>query len=747
MSTKIIHEILLFIKKYILWLMVILLFLLPQIMMGKTYSAGGDDMRLYYVFPEKYLTNYTFNISSDNTLAGAQTGYNSVAYFAPILAIIFLFKKIFWFLNVQSFIYGLNMSLGFLGMYCFISLWTRGKRNVLRPINIMSSLLYIFSPYLINTFYKHQLMGIYLISIVPWVFYLFIKGVRENKIELGIISVIIYSIFSATVNTLPYSAAFFYTSIPLLFITFLKYKKTFILHSIAVFISFITINMYWIFHEVYQQMISSSASSVFNQFSSPEFIRDNERIILGVSKLFSPINQITGQMIMGKLTTLPAGVYLGLIFTFLIVLAGIYVRKNNKLNSFYYLSLISFLISWYLFSPNMGNWGPQFFVFLNKIVPFFGMFRNMFDKFALSVAFFYSLIIVISLEIIILWKNTILIRRLIFTLLFITIIINVYSYIKLFKTPEIEHSKFSGEFNKDFNDLANFLALSTDQSRILWIPLNSPTYVNIEDTKSNFYSGLSPLRELANKSDYAGRFSFMLPNNIFFGDELIFDLLESKKYLEMGEIFQKMNVGYVILDNHQVPDYFKDYYFDPGQKILNPQNNDFKNELIGEKIGDFGTRYSLYKINSKYRNDKIYISTEKSNYLMESKVNYIKINSNEYRLSISNIREEKELIFLEPYSVGWTPKLSNGNSNMNANFPHGMIFDYANSWTIDPNFIKNNYPKEFYSVNEDQSINLNLVLSFYPSKYNKYIYGVSIISTLFLSLFVILKIKNRNLSH
>lgn len=48
---------------------------------------------------------------------------------------------------------------------------------------------------------------------------------------------------------------------------------------------------------------------------------------------------------------------------------------------------------------------------------------------------------------------------------------------------------------------------------------------------------------------------------------------------------------------------------------------------------------------------------------------------------------------------------------------HTKVYDYANEWTIDPEYIKANYPKEYYKENPDWSIDIRLTLYFKPQSY------------------------------
>src|SRR5258708_6568423 len=106
----------------LLFFIAFLLLLIPFVLWGNTYLVGGDDTKLYYIFPLEFLSHYTFNIVSDNTLGGAMTGYASVAYFAPLFFIFYLFKLV-PFVSTQMLLYGLNLAVGFLAFYKVIGLW------------------------------------------------------------------------------------------------------------------------------------------------------------------------------------------------------------------------------------------------------------------------------------------------------------------------------------------------------------------------------------------------------------------------------------------------------------------------------------------------------------------------------------------------------------------------------------------------------------------------------------------------
>jgi hypothetical protein len=48
---------------------------------------------------------------------------------------------------------------------------------------------------------------------------------------------------------------------------------------------------------------------------------------------------------------------------------------------------------------------------------------------------------------------------------------------------------------------------------------------------------------------------------------------------------------------------------------------------------------------------------------------------------------------------------------------HTMVYDYANQWTIDPEYIRANYSKDYYKENPDGSIDVRMTLYFLPQSY------------------------------
>ncbi len=142
------------------------------------------------------------------------------------------------------------------------------------------------------------------------------------------------------------------------------------------------------------------------------------------------------------------------------------------------------------------------------------------------------------------------------------------------------------------------------------------------------------------------------------------------------------------------------------------------------------------------------------------------INPTKYKLYIKNIKSSQNLSFLESFHKGWKFYLRTNPTNSwckpmeyyentqttecehTQKFfegeelsylwkkpifdnTHELIFDYANGWTINPGYIKQNFSKEYYRENPDGSIDVELTLYFKPQSY--FYLGLFISGTTFLA--------------
>lgn len=736
-------------RKVIFILIILALGITPLLTQGSLYFMGGDDMRLYYLYPREYIQNLLLNIVTDNTIGGGNTGYYPATHPIPLVLLMLIVKTIIP-ANTQFVMYGLNWVLAFIFFYLLLGLWIEKKSKINFFIKITASLFYIFSPFLIKNLYKHQMIVLYLIAAAPGILYFFIKSVRKRNVLYVFTSCLIFSILSTNLSSFPWAIPIAITSFPILFHEFWKSKKIFILNAFLFGLCYVLLNFSWIFHLINLSVHNTGLINAIGTYSSPEFIKANIAGILGTTTLFSPLSGVINQLDTGLSSKLTFVSYANLLFISIIVWAGVFIHKekNKILVTGYVLSLLSLLISWFLMAPNFGRWGPELFVWLSLHIPFFTMFRNMFDKFALTTAFYYALTLGIGLSILTERFTNKTFHLVIGYCLIILVLINGYPLF-LNRTEHVGvQAKLTGVFNDDFTSLADYILKLKNPSRVLWLPLNYPTEVNVEDKfiPGHYYSGQSPLRLVSNRQDYSGQFSFITSTNIAIGDT-IFPMIRDKKYAEFGHLVQLLNARYVILDKQVLPESMTEYlYGGESRAVLKWQTQEFINSLLGKKIQDFGKRYTLYEINKKYDNDRIYLTEDYDKFPNNlPNINYEKVSDSLYKIKLTKINKLQKFVFLDAYYSDWTlyaegPKLMPYLKGKNV-----PVQGFANGWEINPAEIKNNFSKDYYTVNTDESLNINFTLYFEPNKFNKPIRIVSIISFIVFGLSqVFLLVKHKN---
>jgi hypothetical protein len=717
----------------VLGLLFLSFLLFPMILMGKLYYVGGDDTRLYYLFPKEFINNFAVNIISDNAIGGANTGYGTAAHFIPFVFVIEILKNVAPFINTQSLMYGLNYALGFLFFYLFISLWVDNKSKNNFYAKILASVFYVASPFLVGTLYISQLTSLYLVTLMPAMLYYFCRAVKELKYVFSIVTALIFSLFSTTLNTTPWWLPIVITGVPISIYLFVNNKKSFIINTIILAVFILLLNYYWLYHFLNSNINKMGAPSSAEYYSSAEYEEANLRGVMNLTRIMDPLVPVLQKIDYRFKQNFSPSILKNIIFISIITFAGIFASNNKvrKYRAIYWFALASLLLSWFMFSPNFGNWGPDYFLVFVKTMPFGIMFRNMFDKFALPLSFYFAFTLAISLVLINESFKNVIFKKLIIFLTAVVILTNLTDFLKLSLGNQGTRGMVSGSFNSDFEELVTYLKVQDNASQILWLPMTAPNYVSVEDRyiKGNYYSGLSPLRILADRGDYAGRYSFMLPNDVYYGDK-IFDLLKTGKYEELAKALQKLNVRYLIVDKQQIPLSMYSYLYDEDLKYLHLQGRQYRDFILGEKIKDFGNSYSLYEINKTYMNDKLFITDDYNGFPDKyDDLKYKKNASYSYNISIENLKSPKKLIFLDSYTKSWSLYLRGTDSaTVYKKSENVLVQDWANGWEVDPAEIKEKYNNSFYQLNADGSININLNLYFEPQRKNKFLYIFSVLA-------------------
>lgn len=710
-----------------LWLIVIGLALMPLILWGREYAVGGDDTRLYYIYPFEYLTRFTPNLISDNQLS-ALGYYFSQLYIAPFVLLVLMVKTILPFVQTANLMYGLDIAAGFLGFYYLLGLWFKTDSRSDYLIKVIAALFYVGSTFTTFSIWQNQLFVVYLVGVLPWVIFLFLKGVRESDARPVVVSALLLSLFSVVIVSVPWFAAAILAIIPILVVEFWANKRIF-LKSLGLFLGLlILINLYWLFHFVYSPRSSNNpAGSIVGSVTTDQYREANVKTITQVSdrnSLLYPALGLFHNELQSDNSWRSYGFYAnwnrrfmfwGAILPLIALAPLVVIKKKEPLSPIYRAALISWLAMLFLFTVNIGEWGTVLFVWLNNVLPGFVMFRNMYDKLGLALGFSYAFLIAIGLKIIFAMIKQRRVRWPILAVLLVFILIQARPFIfgafyglPIWTTKQTIPSV--QKLNSDFLDLTADLNNLDKSRRLVWLPLNRANYVFIQDQKNpnHYYSGVSPIQFLAGINDLNGWLSFSDEQRV-----RVFDAIERGDTAAIGEELRQLNVGYVILNHDIGPDIQNSYLYRMSATerptVFEQQTAALMASLVGEKIRDYGSRYSLYKINERFANERIY-ATGGAKVTFERQADY------QYKIHLSELTSDQSLVFLDPYHKQWRLTDANGRP---VSATHEEIYGYANVWRL--------------RAAEMGGEDVDLTLTFQPHRYSN---GVNVISALTLLLAV-----------
>jgi len=720
-------------EKIILWGIFLFLVLAPSLFWGNLKFIGGDDTRLYYFFPWEYLKNYSFHLISDNNVS-ALGSYFPQSGIAPLVFLFGFLQAIvsFFHVNAQLLFFGLNIGIGFLSFFFLLGNWISGNM-VLR---VTASVLYATSTFVYFSFYSALWPGMYLVAVGPLSVHFFANGVMERKAPLIVLSAIVVALFGNVISAVPWGVAFFLSIVPILAYLAFYHTRQFIFSLGGFLIIFFLVGAFYFipfFHSIFST--SGNDLNIVTRVAnnSEQMIADNNSVIDAVAKhnsVLYPFFNLFHKNLQRDFSWSSYEVYekwsmpllpINLLFLVIMISAFFFLRRegNKGIVILYLGSFFTWLGILYGFTANIGDWGLNVFFWFNEHIPGFSMFRNMYDKFGFALAFSYAFLFAISAQIITQYFKSEFKNKVFLAIAFVLVFLNGTPFIlgKNFHAPfrgtESTSDRIT-DFNQNYYDLVEVVKTLPGSSRILWLPFARSSYVAIRDREesNHYYLGPSPLQILAARADYTGSESFFQKGDIV-------EKALSGRYDEIGLFLRTMNVGYIIVNDDISEDIQGSSLYTNTQRgdIYAAQGESFRRILLGKKIEDFGGRYSLYKINDRFRNEKLYMTDDLSEFPEDfSRVEYHKDASYQYTLSIKGIREEEHLVFLDPYHKLWELYLRKDREKFLIGSPD-IVFDYANGWTIDPEYIKKNFPKEAYTVNPDGSINLELTLYFKPQSY------------------------------
>jgi hypothetical protein len=510
-----------------------------------------------------------------------------------------------------------------------------------------------------------------------------------------------------------------FTLIPL-FVYFARQHRDYVWRALVIFVVVTVLsNMYWIIHYVVPLLYQTGESLASKTFLSQEFIKQNNDTIAALARLNAPVYQIISFLRTSWSSREGPTLFqsIGAVYIFFILLAGVVIRRVAKsFRRLYIVSVIGLLFAMLFVTPSFGEWNLLLFQLLNRYVPFFGMFRNMYDKFALAMAFNYAFALYVALAVL---RNVRFPRVFrIVTIAAIAIVLSVSSfpYISPRYNDSAYSTRISGELNKDFWDMVAYLREHPTSSRYLWFPMTYPGYIFVSDSagENHFYSGISPLQFLSKSSDLDGFYGIQTPLNPQLNGAF-FDLLKLGELDAVARIIQSQNIGYVIVNHEVLPAearVFLDAY-----DFMTLQGERYRSMILGEKVRDFGSRYSLYTLNQKYALPTVFSTPDIAKSPPETaSVTFEKLQDNSYSVGLKEASDASRLVLLEPYSGLWSIYLARGDTRIRYETIHEAAYNFGNAWHVDPVDIASRFP-DMVHESSDGAYDIDFEIRFLPERY------------------------------
>ena len=160
----------------------------------------------------------------------------------------------------------------------------------------------------------------------------------------------------------------------------------------------------------------------------------------------------------------------------------------------------------------------------------------------------------------------------------------------------------------------------------------------------------------------------------------------------------------------------RDFYINIIEKLSYLKKVDIKagNLLIYENIGYKPRLYITEKQESIYKE------------ISYKKIEYKQFSTTKFKIQLKSIKEPIHLNFSDTYHPEWKIRLGRDinwfDSIFAKNYFYNSYFHYENdgflnSFIINPEYIKQNFSKEYYKENPDGSIDVELVMYFKPQSY------------------------------
>jgi len=703
-------------------LFTVVLLALPSFWLGSRYSLGGDDSRMYAIYPQQWLAQVALPAFGNASVSGFATFSTEQGYLF-LTALFVVFRALFPCANLQAVSYGMALASGFLGIYCTVLLITKDRDDAIRRVAaLIAGFSYATCPLAAVYYWANPfawVMGIggvplltavaiaYLLSGRVWWMVLFSLGAAFFAIGLQAVPI-----------TLGYGLAFLLAMAGWLawqghdHSCRLRYAR----RGLVVAAAAVCASAFWLIPLVLSIRIPGSFGSgalVGGGPTAAGVVRDVAR----------------GQSVLETLVLLPPPQFLRIFdwpqlsiwdswYVFLIIpslmlfatiLASLFVAFGRIRWFHTVVVLLSIVVFFaYLQTVNITSHGVDLFATFVTRVPGTKMFRDFFNKFTGGYMFAYAVLLATSLIIIVRlvrfprrWLLGVAVA-LVVALQGIPMVLGAPLLLPIGGSSVADVGTFSPSFLQSMRYLAN----APGFGRVLELPLSTQllgSVIPLADPGS-VYRGISPVRVLSGKETMNSYASFTTAGSLEL-DRHLSDAIRDDNIDALRDILRLSGVQFIL---------FSSGY--PGGAIRWLQQPIFPKDpsamrVLADRLGAMQvahfpaatTSTDVYALSgasmlplvfaeddNQIRDDAgvagevrswLPVGTRAALRPDATAVQSVRrISSWEYRVQL-DLRRPSTLVLLEPYDAGWVAKLPGGSSSARP-LVKTRVDGYASAWAI-----------------------------------------------------------------
>ena len=581
---------------------------------------------------------------------------------------------------------------------------------------VIGSFVFCYSTYMVMEKEGHITLMV-AFALAPLIIYFFMRTLEEKRLKLAVITGLVSFVSAA------YDFRVFYIIAFVLFLYFLHYAffineaspKNLLKNSwyalVPIIIVFTT-NLFWILG-LYQTG-SITSNSLFNRgLFGNDFMG-----ILNSINLFHPFWSGANPTIF-FVQPVPPYFFLIPIFAFL----GLFLnRKNKNVLFFAVISLLGIFLA-----KQVGAPFPGAYQWLFDHFPGFNAFRES-SKFFFLVTLGYS--VLVGSFVAWLWKNMSGPRWKEVTKYSLTFLIAVLFLwnIKPVITGEINGLFDARHVPSDYIILKDFILNQPGYFRTMWTPI-APRWAIYTDMKPDV-SNIAAVQ-----TDWVDLLASYNKTGVSTQDLMlhIFDLPFA------NNLFDDSSIKYVVVpiqDTANDDDFYVNYGKASDPNIRQEYIDKLDNVGFLKRV-DIGAKDLVVYENEGYKEHIFTTKESESIYknIPTQNVDFEYINPTEYRVHLKNVKDETFLNFAEAYHPDWKVRigyfnwfnvLTDKNYFMEES-QHTKSDAGLNSFLIDLNYIKHNYPSGSYKTNQDGSVDVVLTIFFKPQSYTDIGFIISLV--------------------